>query len=119
MKYLKSFENLNHPQIGDYILTKRVINQDELVDNINKFTSDNLGIVIGINYNPNNKETSYAVQYENIPRTLTNNFNYIDTPLNPNNKYKNYRTIIPYQILHYSNKPFDINLIKQGEKYNL
>jgi hypothetical protein len=114
MKYIKRFEDINTPQIGDYILAKLSNdNKDEIVIKINNFLNNNIGRIIDMSTN-----NSYVVQYENIPEQIFRIFNH--TKNNENDiQYKNYRYINLKNILHFSNKPFDIIIAKNSKIYNL
>jgi len=117
MKYLKKFENLIVPKIGDYILTKLPIDDvDEITMIINKFLNENIGKIVGINRHP--VEYSYYVQYDNIPKDLFTNFNYTKHREDVI-QYENYRIINLRYILHFSDKLFDINILKNANKFNL
>jgi len=43
MKYLKKFENLESPQIGDYVLINIKLNQ---LDKLKEFIDNNIGEII-------------------------------------------------------------------------
>jgi len=114
MKYLKTFENLTMPKMYDYVLVKKPTDTtDELINNINTFLNNNIGKIVGIT-----RESVYYVQYDNIPKYLFKNFNYEKNSVN-DIQYENYRIINLKDIIYFSDKLFDINIIKNAEKYNL
>lgn len=113
MKYIKKFEYLLIPQIGDYILTNKSLKHydDHIVD-VYTFMNNNIGRIIDI------RNDYYVVQYDNIPRNLRMYFNQLRYN-SKNENYKNYRVVKRNEILFFSNKLFDINIIKNTQKYNL
>lgn len=117
MKYIKKFENLTIPKIGDYILTK--YNVDDYKDSIPEiyvFLNNNIGKIID---KPNNNiHNIYIVQYENIPKSILYNFNYEKNSFN-DKQYENYRIVNLNNILHFSENKFDINIFKNANKFNL
>jgi len=118
MKYLKKYENLNKPQINDYVICEdQDYTNGELVDFISKnvgkivaYTKDYEKIedVFAINY-------PYIVKYENIPEKL-NGLEFGD--------YLAYtRVFSDSEILYHSNNKEDVekklSLLRATNKYNL
>jgi hypothetical protein len=62
MKYIKQFENLVSPEIGDYVICI----PRNMVENGEEFFNNTIGIIIGMT-----KEFC-GVEYENIPTFISN-----------------------------------------------
>lgn len=71
MKYIKTFENINELQIGDYVICHELgyINDDE----IDNFIQNNIGQYTV--YDDIIDCPPYVIQYENIPIRLNDYFN--------------------------------------------
>lgn len=114
MKYIKTYEN-NKPKIGDYIITNKnasYYKPDDILFKIATFINNNIGVIIG------ETETSYIVQYNNIPRNLLRFFNHSKTSENET-QYKNYRYIHPKDILAFSDNIQDLNILRKANKFNI
>jgi len=68
MKYLKTFESIDEPKEGDYIIAK-LPNHLAYKDTAEIFCHNNIGQIIGIIYN-NIDKPIYKVKYENVPAGL-------------------------------------------------
>jgi hypothetical protein len=66
MKYLKLYENLNEPQIGDYVICS------ENFEKCKNFIENNIGQIVMIK--PPFSVFGYLVKYENIPSGLDGYF---------------------------------------------
>jgi len=66
MKYLRNFENLSEPQIGDYVIcNSESLNSIEL----SNFILTTLGKIVDIN--DDGGYLKYYVKYENIPNSIS------------------------------------------------
>lgn len=101
MKHIKSFESLNTPQIGDYVLYKK--NNSEIID-IYDFLNNNIGQYIG------DKNHLMVIKYDNIPFEIEQNYF---------NKTKNTINLNPRDIIEFSPNKKDLELILKAKKYNL
>ena len=79
MKYIKQYEAIEEPQIGDYVICEDGNNR-QLID----FLCSNIGKIIRFRTNEDpplprfkffNNKFKYMVLYENIPENLNVNFN--------------------------------------------
>jgi len=117
MKHLKTFEQTSTPQIGDYIVTNYSLEHyDSDIINIKKYMNNTLGKVIDID--PNQKIPTYVIQYDNPPKSYEKNFNFQKNN-EEDKQYHNYRFVNFNAIQYFDNKPFDINMVKDTQKYNL
>jgi len=64
MKYIKTFENLNEPQFGDYVFCEEIA-----LYQICDFTSKNVGRIVDIEDNKNNI-FCYIVAYYDVPDNI-------------------------------------------------
>ena len=68
MKHIKTYENLNEPQIGDYVICGNPgISEDNIIYD---FIINNIGKLVNIT---NDDPPIYYVHYNNIPSKLSNN----------------------------------------------
>jgi len=103
MKHLKYFENIEEPQVGDYVICEELSN---LTPDICNFISSNIGI---IEYTKNDDgETSYYIKYENVPEDI-----FFLTLRN------NKRDMSREEIIHFSKNKEDLEYIINANKYNL
>jgi hypothetical protein len=103
MKHIKSFENIDQPQIGDYV---------ECEDNtvltptlLHSFISNNIGRIENI-LSLNNLYP-YHIRYENIPNEINQYF------------YKGSRGFNIEDIIEFAKTPGDIAVKINSKKYNL
>jgi hypothetical protein len=108
MKYLKRFESVVFPEVGDYVIFNTNYTNDEHFIRLSNFLNNNLGIIDKI-YIPNYDEKYCAdVKYDNIPEDLKISFRKdgtIDTRLN--------------KIYAYGKTPEDVKMKVKAKKYNL
>jgi hypothetical protein len=74
MKYIKTYENMEYPQVGDYVLTS-----SSYSDELNDFLNNTIGKVT-FKSTPRTGHELYdriTVKYSNIPINLDNFFNKI------------------------------------------
>lgn len=103
MKYIKKFEDINEPEVGDYVICSE--EHDGLSKKLIDFTSNNIGQLIeidGTQYYP------FVVKYDdNVPLELEVNF------------LHNTRGMMRAEIIHYSKNKEDLEMILNANKYNL
>lgn len=96
----KIYENLNKPQIGDYVICK-----DDYYDNLNEYLSKNIGKIIG-----SNKLTNiYFVKFDEMPHII-NNF-YFNTD--------NERGFTQKDIIYCNKNKSELEVILNSKKYNI
>lgn len=103
MKYLKSFESVDEPQVGDYV----VCEEDSLTS---EFTSNNVGKIVNIEDVFDNTYC-YNVAYDDIPKDIEELFDVI------HGYYC--RDMSRYEIKFWSKNRKDSELYIVGKKYNL
>jgi len=62
MKYIKLFENLSNPEVGDYAICKFEFSPD-----VNKFLQNNVGKIVSVTGFP----SPYVVEFENATKKLS------------------------------------------------
>ena len=102
MKHLKQFENLNTPEVSDYIWCDHSMLTNEELKN---FLSSNIGMIINIK--PKSKYP-YQVKYENIPTNITRFF-----------ENDNYMSFSYDEIILFNKDIETLKLIISSRKYNL
>lgn len=106
MKHLKKFEqNINEPEIGDYVICRENITN---LPNLKNFLKNNIGQILDVNIN----KTNFIVQYENIPSWLTELFNY-------GHSIPNCRSMQRHEIVEFANSSEELKLKLMQLKYNL
>ena len=103
MKYLKTFEHLQNPEIGDYVIIKTK-STDPVVK---EFINTTIGEIFFV------KENKIKVKYDNVPTILQNWFGY------SHNENKYYRNFLIDQIVNISKSKEELKLILQKRSYNL
>jgi len=113
MKYIKLYEKLKKPKIGDYIICKEENINDEALTN---FLLSNIGQIYKFNYGSYNlgKLYAYVVEYNNIPKDLEINFREY-----PEYDKNNLITILPKEIVAFSQNKEDLGIYINKMKYNL
>ena len=101
MKYLKKYESLTPPEIGDYVYCNTYDNEEK---NLQNFLNTNLGKII----DTNKVEDEFLIEFENLPDNLQN---YSDTSDNI--------WFDKDEILHWSKNPKDLEIYISVNKYNL
>lgn len=103
MKYLKLFESLEEPKIGDYVIMR--INAQN--DKINSFVNNTIGRL-------ENKQTSrYIVEYENVPKEIEGWFGFKSR----DNKCS--RTFSKDRLLFFDKNKEDLETKIMSNKYNI
>ena len=74
MKYIKKFENLELPEVGDYVIFNMHYDNDELSVEFGDFLNNNLGIIYKIYKSPHSGKYRLDVKYKNIPKKLKDFF---------------------------------------------
>jgi len=108
MKYLKRFENINTPQVGDYVIASLKTDKD-----IGIFIANNIGQIVAISENDINK--LYTVKFFNIEKDIEKFF--FTEP-----EYGEYMTLMffyKYEILAFSKNKEELETILNANKYNL
>jgi len=107
MKYLKSYENINNPKIGDYVIAIDNITSSKDANDILKNT---IGKIISTNkwYR---KNPLYTTKYDNIPEDLKGHFSY--------DNEQNIRKLTRIEIKHFSNSKKELETIISANKYNI
>ena len=67
MKYLKTFENIKEPQIGDYVICSEYDPGSSRTE-LENFLSNNIGQII------NKHPAHYYVKYKHVPKKLKLSF---------------------------------------------
>ena len=101
MKYLKKFENVNKPEIGDYVLVKSHTRYKE----VKNFIDSNIGVIFKI------RKDIITVKYKNIPSNIINKFSYIN-----NNNSSGVYDFYSYKIENFSKNKEELEMILQAKK---
>jgi len=107
MKYLKKFENLDEPQVGDYVVCSVIITtgvKDELI----KYMNNNIGKIIKKEDRTKQQYYVYYEYYENAPVDLF--VRYIS---------ENYWWFDKNEILYYSKNKEECEVYLDTKKYNI
>ena len=122
MKYIKTYENVSVPKIGDYVIGYSLDNSDETIE----FLKNNIGQIIGKRHiKPEHYSTDtslqsrfeYKVEYKGV---IHKNSDFIY--LMPNNFSKVTQTYIWFnekEINHFSKNEEDLYVYIDSNKYNL
>jgi len=106
MKHLKKFENINKPEVGDYVICKNIENEDLSI--LDYFLSENIGIII--NNRTDFKKFPYLIRFDDMPHEL----------LIYSEKREGKDIIFRSdEILHFSKNKEDLEHIIVANKYNL
>jgi len=103
MKYIKTFESLDEPEINEYVVCKEGIGYASA-----EFTSNNIGLIV--NYNG---RSAYSVKYEFdiIPKNIREYFDYT---------YDGYcRAMTIDDIKFWSKNKEDVESYLTSKKYNI
>lgn len=114
MKYLKSYENINEPQVGDYVIAMPdyVKNNDFKI-----FFDNNIGQIVKIERGYTGEKLC-AVEYENIPYSIKKVYsNWREE--NGKQFLAKYIWFSSNLIIHSSNNKEDLKNIIEAKKYNL
>lgn len=96
MKYLKTFESVNEPQVGDYVSCEE---NDEYFTSY--FISNNIGVIIDV------QDDLYFVKYNNIPKDIKEYFD------------EYCRDMLRDEIKFWSKSKEDVDKYIATKKYNL
>jgi len=105
MKYIKKFESVDAPQIGDYVVCQDGLSPSSDNDNLlNDFMSNNIGVIVM--YDPKSSY-GYEIEYNNIPDNAMEYFS------------NNYILVSKSEIKFWSKNKEDVEAYLSGKKYNL
>ena len=115
MKYIKTFEKLNEPQVGDYVVCD--ISDNEYVDEeLVNFICNNIGVVEYVDDRLNNINNKFKIRYKNVPERLEAFFGPDTRP----NEWDNvFRYVSNHYIKFYSSNREDCEMYLDSKKYNL
>jgi len=111
MKHIKTYENINEPQVGDYVICEEKDRYYMLEKELCEFIKNNIGKIVIVNAS-GNKSCPYTVQYENVPDTIRDNF---FTKYNLSNN-RNFRKT---EIIFFSKYKSDVEAYLTSNKYNI
>lgn len=97
MRYIKTYEYVNGPQIGEYVICEEPSNAPLIKD----FLENNIGKIVDYDGG------KYEVFYENVPKNLMDSF------------YRGKRLMTRDEIKHHAKNIDDLDSIITGNKYNL
>lgn len=115
MKYIKKFENSEHPQIGDYVLIKTrgysII--DDIITKSKEYVDTHIGKIVDIKIYSDDEDddSSVLVEYENVPTEIKSYFN--------NNRNKSTRKFSINRIVATGKTKEEVLMKVQQNKYNL
>lgn len=107
MKYIKAYENMNLPEINDYVLMKVNLVEYKWKDEVNNYINNTIGQIIDVYPN----EENIRIKYDNIPDIIKSWFR-ID-----NGVYS--RVIHNDQIVAIGKSIDEVIINKNINKYNL
>lgn len=116
MKYIKKYESVNKPQIGDYVICEEINNNTTSTHaiEINKYVMLHIGQIIKIFPPTSDLGVMYVVKYENLPNELQNSFIFYDDI-----EHHDRRGFYTDEIKFYSTNKKDLEDILLLKKYNL
>ena len=119
MKYIKTYEGLKKPEIGDYVVCEEDV--DELTPkkdyiDVHNFTSNNVGVYV-IHKNNTNNDFHYVIKYENIPEELEIDF--MDDDTDNYNEFTSCRRMSLGEIVYWSKDKEDCEVYLSTKKYNI
>jgi hypothetical protein len=108
MKYIKQYEELKEPQIGDYVIAT-----DSEINSLNTFLIKSIGKIV-YRYSVfqdsiTNNGPDYLISYEDIPENIKQDFHWPDDS----------RPFYKKEILHISPNKEDLKVYVNAIKYNL
>ena len=108
MKYLKKYEDVNKPEVGDYVYCQEdlLTSDDETYYKAMEFVKNNIGKIL--KKNPKYSDF-FVVRYENIPFELKEYFNV----------FKSSRNIKYDEIIYWGKTKEEVEAKINSEKYNL
>jgi len=106
MKYLKKFENINEPKIGDYVICVNYENTDLKI--LDDFLSSNIGKIVRDKTNV--EKFKYSIKFENIPKNLKG---FTENGVGDEIIFRS------DEIAHFSKNKEDLEHIIDANKYNL
>ena len=114
MKYLKTYENINEPIIGDYVICI----PDNLIKNSEYFFNNAIGKIIKKAI-ITRKEYSYGVEYENIPKFIQEYYCALRKNADGTQYQENIIWFERDMIEYYSKSIEEIKMKMKSGKYNL
>ena len=107
MKYIKKYENINKPQIGNFVVC-----QDQFTK-LKTFVNTNIGQYIKFSDEGHDGPTGrqYLIQFKNVPPELYQLFKYYIEP--------NCRAYTLSEIIFHSKNKKDCEIFLTANKYNL
>ena len=105
MKFIKKFEDLGGPQVGDYVVCEDTVYGFELQN----FTNSHVGRFI------KEEDGFYIIKYENVPRNLKFDMTYA----NRNNSYSDVAIMNEGEIKYWSKDKEDCEAYLAAKKYNI
>ena len=112
MKYLKTFENIDEPQVGDYVAAEEKLSTTKEDLKINNFISNNVGYITDIEEGRlyrdslgNKVNTIYIVKYDKYPKGVSSYFDDL--------------FFSKYEIKFWSKNKEDVEAYLNAKKYNL
>jgi hypothetical protein len=115
MKYLKTYESLKLPQLGDFVITNYKIDvSDQRYRDIENFVNNTIGKIYKIDYEPNVEYVlfPYYARYKNVPENIQWWFG-----KGPKNNF--HRSLNIDDILFFSPNKEDMKPYLTSNKYNL
>lgn len=117
MKYIKYYENIKGPEIGDYVVCNEYTKNynDPILIN---FINNNIGQYI-FNYEGNGPYT-YVIRYKNIPDEIKKDF-FVEVKLNNivHSETPTCRIQSITHIIYWSSNKEDCELFLASKKYNI
>ena len=112
MKYLKTYEKHNGPEIGDYVLCEEKYIVDK---SFRDFIFNNVGVIIDIEIDGDENWPGYIVKYENV----SNDIKPMLTHEKLSGTMEDCRLMRPTEIRTYSKNKEDLETILDANNYNL
>jgi hypothetical protein len=106
MKHLKHFENINEPEVGDYVMCENYVNSDLKI--LDDFLLVNIGIITNIHNQ--DKDYPYLIKFEKFPEELKA---YTEHNAGSEMLFKR------EEIVHFSKNKEDLYMYIQANKYNI
>ena len=106
MKYIKKYENVEEPQVGDYVLMRT----DSKNIDYRNFLKNNVGQIIEME-----SDFHMSVKYENVPIKFIKMGLFVWSSV----EQEYYHTFNKRKMLVFSDNPNDLELKFQMRKYNL
>ena len=105
MKYIKTYEAIQDPQLYDYV----ICNENTEIKELNDFVNSKIGQIINIPYS---EGITYLIQYENVPESISPYLNHFMNR-------KNVRKMFRAEIIYYSKDKEYLKTLLISNKYNI